>query len=140
MSKMRCTITSAEGALFEGEVKMVTASGEQGDLGVMPGHTALLSTIVPGPVRLQTTDDKEEIFYLSGGFIEVQPDYVCILSDTALRSEDLQEESLKQAREAAQEAIKNRGDDFDYAQATAHLAQVTAQLRTLKQIRKKINK
>ena len=100
---VHCDIVSAEEELFSGLVEMVVAHGHIGDLGVLPGHAPLLSTIKPGPVRVIKQGGKEEVFYISGGFIEVQPNMVKVLADTAIRANDLDEAAALEAKKAAQQ-------------------------------------
>ena len=133
---VHCDIVSAEEELFSGLVEMVVANGHMGDLGVLPGHAPLLSTIKPGPVRVIKQGGKEEIFYISGGFIEVQPDMVKVLADTAIRAADLDEAAALEAKKAAEKAITAKTADMDYSTASAHLAEAAAQLRTIHELRK----
>lgn len=137
---VHCDIVSAEEELFSGLVEMVIAHGHMGDLGVLPGHAPLLSTIKPGPVRVIKQGGKEEIFYISGGFIEVQPNMVKVLADTAIRAADLDEAAAVQAKQAAEKAIQSNADDRDYSTAQARLAEAAAQLRTIHELRRKVNR
>lgn len=133
---IHCDIVSAEKSIFSGLVQMVVASGSLGDLGVGPGHAALLTALTPGPVRLILPDDEEEVFYVSGGFLEVQQNVVTLLADTALRAHDVDEAAAAQAMEEAERAIANHGAEFEYSAAAARLAEAAAQLRALRQIKK----
>ena len=133
---MHCDIVSAEKSIFSGLVEMVVAAGSLGDLGIAPGHAPLLTALIPGPVKLVLQGGEEEIFYVSGGFLEVQRGVVTLLSDTALRANDLDEAAAKQAMEDAEKAIANQGSEFDYSIAAAQLAEAAAQLRALRKIRK----
>lgn len=130
---MQCDIVSAEKNIFSGSVQMVIAAGSLGDLGISFGHAPLLTALVPGPVRLILDDGEEEVFYVSGGFLEVQSDVVTLLTDTALRADDLDEAAAAKAMEDAEKAIANQGAEFDYSVAAAQLAEAAAQLRALKQ-------
>lgn len=130
---MKCDIVSAEKNIFSGSVQMVIAAGSLGDLGISFGHAPLLTALVPGPVRLILDDGEEEVFYVSGGFLEVQSDVVTLLTDTALRADDLDEAAAAKAMEDAEKAIANQGAEFDYSVAAAQLAEAAAQLRALKQ-------
>tara|TARA_B110000014_G_scaffold237225_1_gene203022 strand:- start:206 stop:619 length:414 start_codon:yes stop_codon:yes gene_type:complete len=130
---MQCDIVSAEKNIFSGSVQMVIAAGSLGDLGISFGHAPLLTALVPGPVRLILDDGEEEVFYVSGGFLEVQSDVVTLLTDTALRADDLDEAAAVKAMEDAEKAIANQGAEFDYSVAAAQLAEAAAQLRALKQ-------
>lgn len=133
---MHCDIVSAEKGIFSGLVEMVVATGSLGDLGIAPGHAPLLTALIPGPVRLVLQGGEEEVFYVSGGFLEVQRGVVTLLSDTALRADDLDEAAAQQAVEDAEKAIANQGAEFDYSVAAAQLAEAAAQLRALRKIKK----
>jgi len=134
---VHCDIVSAEGEIFSGMVEMVIAHGNLGDLGIAPGHAPLITDLKPGPIRLIKQGGEAEVFYISGGFLEVQPNMVKVLADTVQRAADLDEASAQQAVVAAEKALNERGADFDYGSATARLAEAAAQLRTVQQIRKK---
>ena len=139
MSKIQCEIVSAEEAIFSGEIDMLIAVGSLGDLAVSKGHSALLTEVKPGPIRLMNDDD-EDIFYISGGFIEAQPEVVTVLADTAIRADDLDEAAAQQAQEQAEQDIANQSAELDYTLAAAELAAAAAQLRTIRQIRAKLGK
>lgn len=131
-------VVSAEASIFSGLAEMVVAPGEMGELGIYPRHTALLTRIKPGSVRIKRPDqEQEELIYVSGGMLEIQPGVVTILADTAIRGADLDEARAQQAKQNAEEAIKNRKSDIDYAQAQAELAEAVAQLAAIKQLRKR---
>lgn len=132
-------VVSAEELIFSGLAEIVIVPGEMGELGIYPRHTPLLTRIKPGSVRIKRPDQvNEELIYVSGGMLEVQPNLVTILSDTAIRSKDLDESRALEAKQAAEESMKNRTSDLDYAQAEAELAQAIAQLRLIQQIRKQV--
>ena len=133
---MHCDIVSAEKSIFSGLVEMVVAAGSLGDLGIAPGHAPLLTALVPGPVKLILAGGEEEIFYVSGGFLEVQRGVVTLLSDTAQRADDVDEAAALEAIEEAEKAIANQGAEFEYSAAAAQLAEAAAQLRALRQIKK----
>ncbi len=133
---MHCDIVSAEKSIFSGLVEMVVAAGSLGDLGIAPGHAPLLTALIPGPVRLVLSGGEEEVFYVSGGFLEVQRGVVTLLTDTALRADDLDEASAITAMEDAEKAIANQTAEFEYSIAAAQLAEAAAQLRALRQMRK----
>ncbi|TNF34276.1 MAG: F0F1 ATP synthase subunit epsilon [Gammaproteobacteria bacterium] len=135
---VHCDIVSAEESIFSGLVEMVIAAGSQGDLGVAPGHAPLLTDLQPGPVRVIKQGGEEEVYYVSGGYLEVQPNVVTILADTATRAHDIDEAAAEEARRAAVHAITNQGGEFDYASAAAQLAAAAAQLRAIQQLRKKL--
>lgn len=132
---IHCDIVSAEQQIFSGIVEMVVATGVLGDLGVVYGHAPLLTALVPGPVRIVKPGGEEDVFYVSGGFLEVQPGVVSILADTALRASDMDEAAAEQARNEALVSIENQASEFDYGRASARLAEAAAQLRTLQKIR-----
>ncbi len=140
MSFFKCDIVSAEGCLFSGILQFIVVAGALGELGISPGHAPLLTAVVPGPVRLTKQDGQEEIFYLSGGILEVQPTIVSILADSALRAKDLDEAKLVEAKRAAEAILSGQKSDIDYGRASAHFAEIAAQLRTLEQIRKKMGR
>ncbi len=130
-------VVSAEESIFSGLAEFVIIPGEMGELGVYPRHVALLTRIKPGSVRIKRPDqEQEELIYVSGGMLEVQPDVVTVLADTAIRGADLDEARALEAKQAAEEAMKNRTSDIDYAQAQAELAEAIAQLRAIQQVRK----
>ncbi|MCW8195585.1 F0F1 ATP synthase subunit epsilon [Proteobacteria bacterium 005FR1] len=135
-----CDIVSAEEELFSGVVRLLVATGTEGDLGVTYGHAPLLTALDPGPVRLVKDNGEEEIFYLSGGHLEVQPHVVTVLADTALRAGDMDEAAALEAKKAAEHALHNQTGEFDYSRAAAQLAEAAAQLRTLQAIRRKTRK
>lgn len=134
---VHCDIVSAEGEIFSGLVEMVIAHGALGDLGIALGHAPLITSLHPGPIRLIKQGGEAEVFYISGGFLEVQPNMVKVLADTVQRAADLDEASAQEAVKAAEKALNEKGADFDYGSAAARLAEAAAQLRTVQQIRKK---
>jgi len=134
---VHCDIVSAEGEIFSGLVEMVIAHGNLGDIGIAPGHAPLITDLKPGPIRLIKQGGEAEVFYISGGFLEVQPNMVKVLADTVQRAADLDEASAQEALKAAERALNEKGADFDYGSAAARLAEAAAQLRTVQQIRKK---
>ena len=137
-TSVHCDIVSAEDEIFSGLVEMVIATGTAGDLGITPGHAPLLTELKPGPIRLALQGGEEEVFYVSGGFLEVQPSQIKILADTALRADDMDEAAASEAQRLAKQALENQTGDFDYSRAAAQLAEAAAQLRTLQAIRKKL--
>ncbi len=132
---MHCDIVSAERSIFSGRVEMLVAAGSLGDLGIAPGHAPLLTALIPGPVRLIKDGGEEEVFYVSGGFLEVQRGVVTLLTDTALRANDVDEAAAVQAMEEAEKAMANQDSDFEYSAAAAQLAEAAAQLRALRQLK-----
>lgn len=133
---LQVDIVSAEQAIFSGEAEMVVAPGEAGELGILPEHAALLTRIKPGTVRITRPGDaKEEIIYVSGGMMEVQPHVVTILADTSIRAENLDEAKALEAKRHAEEAIANRTGDMEIAEAQAVLAESVAQLAAIRKLR-----
>ncbi len=128
-------IVSAESTLFTGMAEYVIVPGEMGELGIYPRHTQLLSRLKAGSVRVKLPDtDAEELIYVSGGMLEVQPHGVIVLADTAIRGHDLDEAKALEAKRRAEEAMKNRASEFDYAQAQAELAQAIAQIAAIQRL------
>ena len=132
-------VVSAEESIFSGLAEVVVVPGEMGELGIYPRHTALMTRIKPGSVRLKLPEQEEEVLiYVSGGMLEVQPSVVTILADTAIRGADLDEARALEAKQAAEEAIRNHASDVDYAQAQAELAEAIAQLHAIQQLRRQV--
>ncbi|WP_298633378.1 F0F1 ATP synthase subunit epsilon [uncultured Umboniibacter sp.] len=128
-------IVSSGEAIFSGLVELLVASGEIGDLGVIYGHAPLLTSLKPGPVRVVKQGGEEEIFFLTGGFLEVQPHTVTVLADVATRAADLDESEAEKARDLAREEMSGTASGVDYQLAANRLANAAAQLRTIEQIR-----
>jgi len=137
---VHCDIVSAEQSLYSGLVEMIVAAGTEGDLGIMPGHAPLLTRLKPGPVRIVKQNGDEELYYVTGGFLEVQPNLVTILADTAVRAEDMDHAAAEQARQKAKEALEGKSSEMDNSLAVAMLAESLAQLRTIEQLKKKLGK
>ncbi len=131
-------IVSAEAEIYSGQANMVFVPGAMGELGIMPRHTPLLTTLKPGEVRVQTPEGGEESFYVSGGILEIQPHVVTILSDTALRAKDVDEAAALEAKQRAEQAMQDKSGDFDYAKAAGELAAAVAQLQAIQRLRKKL--
>lgn len=129
-------IVSAERAIHSGLATMVFAPGEMGELGIAPRHTALITRLKPGEVRVEKDNGEMEHFYVSGGMLEVQPDIVTVLADTAVRAHDLDEAAAAEAKRRAEDALAGKAADFQYAQAQAELAAAVAQLRAIERLRK----
>jgi F-type H+-transporting ATPase subunit epsilon len=129
-------IVSAEQQIFSGEATMVIAPGEAGELGIMPEHVPLLTRIKPGTVRIQQAGGEEEVIYVSGGMMEVQPDRVTVLADTSVRAHDLDEAKAMEAERLAKEALSNRTGVLEIAKAQAELAQAAAQIAAIRKLRK----
>ena len=134
-STVFCSIVSAEQEIFAGQVEMIVASGTIGELGILPGHTPLLSGVKPGPVRLILEGGEEELFFASGGFIEVQPTSITILADTAIRADDLDEAAALEAKKKAELELSDQRSDIDFARVTADLQEQAAMLRTIQKVR-----
>jgi F-type H+-transporting ATPase subunit epsilon len=129
-------IVSAEGELFSGEAALVIAPGTLGELGIHPRHAPLLTTLKPGNVRVQVEGQEEQIFYVGGGALEVQPNRVTVLADTAARARDLDEAEAEQARHRAEELVRTRTDKREIAEAQAELMRAVAQLKAIERLRK----
>ena len=130
-------VVSAEELIFSGEARFVALPGEAGELGVYPRHTPLITRIKPGTVRIDTADGGEEFVFVAGGILEIQPDCVTVLSDTAVRGKDLDEEKANAAKASAEEALKNAKTDLDLARAQSELAVMAAQIAALRRFRQK---
>src|SRR5688500_6391767 len=135
---LRVDIVSAESEIFSGDATMVVATGEMGELGIAPRHAPLITRLKPGQVRVILENGEEQFFYVSGGILEVQPQVVTVLADTAIRAKDLDEAKLKAAKEEAERALANRGETQDLAQAQQQLMEITAQLQALERLRKNL--
>ncbi|MCC7059901.1 MAG: F0F1 ATP synthase subunit epsilon [Burkholderiaceae bacterium] len=134
--RMQVDVVSAERLIFEGKADFVALPGEEGELGIYPQHTPLITRIKPGAVRIKVTGQAEEEFvFVAGGILEVQPNRVTVLADTAIRGRDLDEAKAEQAKRAAEEALANRTGTIDYAKAQAELAAAIAQLAALRKLR-----
>ena len=132
---IHCDIVSAEKEIFSGLVESLVATGSQGELGVNYGHAPLLTDLIPGPIRIIKQNGEEEVYYVSGGFLEVQPGVVSVLADTAIRADDVDEAAAEEARVAAEKALSGQTGEFDYGRAASQLAEAAAQLRTLQKMR-----
>ena len=133
---MQCYIVSAEEEIYAGRVAMVSATGTVGELGILPGHAPLLTGIRPGPVKLRDENGEEDVFFASGGYLEVQPGIVTVLADTALRADDIDEAAAIEARQEAERALSEAAAELDYGRVEAQLASAAAQQRTLDELRK----
>ncbi|HUH87425.1 MAG TPA: F0F1 ATP synthase subunit epsilon [Pusillimonas sp.] len=137
MANLHVDVVSAEESIFSGEAKFVVLPGESGELGILPGHTPLISRIRPGTVKIALADSGEEVsVFVAGGILEVQPGGVTVLSDTAIRAEDLDEAKALQARERAEEALRNAKDKQDIAVVEAELAMLAAQVAAARKLTK----
>ncbi|MGN6087016.1 F0F1 ATP synthase subunit epsilon [Trinickia sp.] len=136
MATIKVDVVSAEEQIFSGMAKFVALPGEAGELGILPGHTPLITRIRPGAVRIEAENGQEEFVFVAGGILEVQPGAVTVLADTAIRGKDLDEAKAEQARKRAEEAMQNSGSNIEYATAQAELAYATAQLAAIARLRK----
>jgi F-type H+-transporting ATPase subunit epsilon len=136
MATIHVDIVSAEGEIFSGEASMVFAPALLGEIGIAPRHAPLLTTLKPGEVRVQTPNGEEQFFYVSGGAIEVQPHLITVLADTALRAKDLDEAAALQAKQRAEEALRDRSDKISAAEAQAEIARAVAQVKLIERLRK----
>ena len=134
---MHVNIVSAENEIYSGTVTQVFAPAEMGEVGVMPRHAPMLSTLKPGVVRVISQEGEEQTFYVSGGILEIQPHVVTILSDTALRAADIDESAAMEAKTRAESAMKDKASDMDYAKAKTELIEAVAQIEALRKVRKR---
>lgn len=132
---MHVDIVSAEEEIFSGSAEMIFASGVMGELGILPRHAPLLTRLRPGEVRIRTPEGEELFYYISGGMLEVQPHVVTVLADTAVRAKDLDEAAALSAKERAEQDLKDKVSEFEYAKAQAQLAEAVAQLRAIQKLR-----
>ncbi len=137
MSTIHVDIVSAEREIFAGEAEAVFAPALLGEVGILPGHAAMLTQLRPGEVRVQLKGGEQQAFYVSGGMLEVQPKTLTVLSDTALRAHDLDEAAVLKAKQEAEEALKDRSGKIDLAKAQAELAELAAQLQTIQRLRRR---
>ena len=136
MATIQCNIVSPEGELFSGEVEMLSAEGGAGEIAITPRHAPLLTNLKPGPVKL-TLEGGEEVFFASGGFLEVQPGEVTLLTDVAERADDIDSAAAERAKELAERELEDQKADMDYSMAAANLAEAAARLKALQKLRKK---
>ena len=137
MTTIHVDVVSAEESIFSGEARFVALPGEAGELGIYPRHTPLITRIKPGSVRIELPDGKEEFVFVAGGILEVQPNCVTVLSDTAIRGRDLDDQKAQEAKAAAEEALKNAKSEIDMARAQSELVVLAAQLSALRRFRQK---
>jgi F-type H+-transporting ATPase subunit epsilon len=135
-STVHCSIVSAEKEIFSGLVETVIATGTEGEIGIFPGHTPLLTGVRPGPVRLIMEGGEEEVFFASGGFLEVQPTAITILADTALRADDMDEAAAQEAANRAEQELADNKADIDFGRVQADIQETAAMLRTIRKYRK----
>ena len=137
MATLHVDVVSAEALIFSGEAKFVALPGENGELGILPRHTPLITRIKPGAVRIERPDGTEEFIFVAGGILEVQPGTVTVLADTAIRGKDLDEAKATEAKKQAQEAMKSAKSDIDLAAAQGEFAAMAAQLAAIQKLRRK---
>ena len=130
-----CDIVSAESQIYSGVVELIVAPGASGELGIYPGHSPLLTRLIPGSIRIVESSGDVHIYYASGGFLEVQSDAVTVLADTAIRADDIDEAAAESQRRLAEDALSKQQSEIDYGLASAQLAEATAQLSTVKQLK-----
>ena len=137
MNTLHVDVVSAEESIFSGQARFVALPGEAGELGILPKHTPLITRIKPGSVRIEMADGSEEFVFVAGGILEVQPDCVTVLSDTAIRGKDLDDQKAREAKAAAEEALKSAKSEIDLARAQSELAIMAAQIAALRKFRQK---
>lgn len=135
---VHCDIVSAEKEIFSGLIESLTATGKEGELGIQYGHAPLLTPLKPGPVKLLKQGGEEELVFVSGGYLEVQPHLITILADTAVRAQDIDEAAAQQAEEAARKELANQSGELNYSKASSELAEAAAQLLTIEKLRRSI--
>ncbi|AJC20452.1 F0F1 ATP synthase subunit epsilon [Pandoraea nosoerga] len=136
MATIHVDVVSAEEQIFSGEARFVALPGEAGELGILPGHTPLITRIKPGAVRIEDEAGNEDFVFVAGGILEVQPNTVTVLADTAIRGKDLDEAKAAEAKRRAEEALANKDSNIEYAKAQAELAEAVAQLAAIQKFRK----
>ncbi len=137
MSTIHVDVVSAEEAIFSGDAKFVALPGEAGELGIYPKHAPLITRIKPGAVRIHKADDTEEFVFVAGGILEVQPNVITVLADTAIRGHDLDEAKASEALKLAEEARANAKNEIDFAKATSEFAIMAAQIAAIRKLRGK---
>ncbi len=135
MAIMQCDIVSVRESIYSGAISMLIAKGAGGELGILPGHAPLVTLLQPGPIRVQLENGTEEIIYVSGGVLEVQPHVITVLADTAIRAHDLDEAAILEARKQAESLLANQKSDLDTGAALAALAETVAQLETIRKLK-----
>ncbi|MBD7988861.1 F0F1 ATP synthase subunit epsilon [Luteimonas sp. Sa2BVA3] len=138
MTTIRCDIVSAEAEIFRGEATLVVVTGEVGELGIAPRHAPLITRLKPGKVVVTQANGEKLDFAISGGILEVQPQVVTILADTAIRADEIDEEKVRKAKEEAERVLAGRGEAMDVAEAQKKMAEVAAQLQALERLRKNL--
>lgn len=137
---VHCDVVSAEEKVFAGLIETLVCVGEMGELGIKPGHAPLLTRLDPGPIQLIKQNGETELVYVDGGFLEVQPNLITVLADTAVRAADIDEAAAEKAKDVAQKAVADNLASKEYAEVAAQLSRAVGQLRTLKEARKVLGK
>lgn len=135
MATLQCNVVSAKGSIYSGEINMLIAAGVEGEVGIMPGHVPFITLLKPGALHIKLKDNFEELVYISGGVLEVQPNIITVLADSAVRASDLDEAKILQARKDAEQLLANQKADMDTTAAMAALAESIAQIQTLQKFR-----
>lgn len=135
MATLQCNVVSAKGSIYSGEINMLVAAGVEGEVGIMPGHVPFITLLKPGALHIKLKDNIEELVYISGGVLEVQPNIITVLADSAVRAADLDEAKILQARKDAEQLLANQKADMDTTAAMAALAESIAQIQTLQKFR-----
>ena len=135
MATLQCNVVSAKETIYSGEISMLIATGVEGEVGILPGHIPFITLLKPGTMQIKTSNGNDEIVYVSGGVLEVQPHLVTVLADTAVRANDLDEAKILEARRHAEQTLQNQKADIDTSAALAALAESLAQLQTLKKFK-----
>jgi len=138
MAEIALEVVSAEKEIYSGDVAHIRVTGEMGELGIEPGHSPLLTLLHPGNVFAKLPNGEEQVFYISGGILEVQPYRATVLSDTAIRAEDIDEAAAEEAKRKAEQVLAQRGADFEYSQAAIELAQAVAQIRAIRKLKERL--
>lgn len=135
MATLQCNVVSAKETIYSGEISMLIATGVEGEVGILPGHIPFITLLKPGTMQIKTSNGNDEMVYVSGGVLEVQPHLVTVLADTAVRANDLDEAKILEARRHAEQALQNQKADIDTSAALAALAESLAQLQTLQKFK-----
>lgn len=135
MATLQCNVVSAKETIYSGEISMLIATGVEGEVGILPGHIPFITLLKPGTMQIKTSNGNDEMVYVSGGVLEVQPHLVTVLADTAVRAHDLDEAKILEARRHAEQTLQNQKADIDTSAASAALAESLAQLQTLQKFK-----
>lgn len=135
MATLQCNVVSTKETIYSGEISMLIATGVEGEVGILPGHIPFITLLKPGTMQIKTSNGNDEMVYVSGGVLEVQPHLVTVLADTAVRAHDLDEAKILEARRHAEQTLQNQKADIDTSAASAALAESLAQLQTLQKFK-----